>query len=98
MHILHTVLYTFSMVLTKRICFNQEFLEWVVFSFILIASMFDSGEIRIFALLEDKRFISCIVIIVTSTTFIFSYEQAMEVLFRFILVIFQEGKNSFLKT
>ena len=57
MHILHTVLYTFSMVLTKRVCFNQEFLEWVVFSFILIASMFDSGGIRIFALLEDKRFI-----------------------------------------
>ena len=38
MHILLTVLYTFPMVLTKRICLkNQELLKLVIISFILMA-------------------------------------------------------------
>ena len=46
MHILHTVLYTFSYVLARRIFFNnQEVLQLIIISFILVTLMFDSGAI-----------------------------------------------------
>ena len=44
MHILHTVLYTFPKVLTRRICFTvKSFLSWLTFLFILVTLMFGSG-------------------------------------------------------
>ena len=46
MHILHTVLYTFPKVLTRRICFTvKSFLSWLTFLFILVTLMFSSGVI-----------------------------------------------------
>ena len=46
MHILHTVLYTFPKVLTRRICFTvKSFLSWLTFLFILVTLMFGSGMI-----------------------------------------------------
>ena len=46
MHILHTVLYTFPKVLTRRICFTvKSFLSWLTFLFILVTLMFGSGVI-----------------------------------------------------
>ena len=47
MHILHTVLYTFPEVLTKRIyvIINSNFIQMVIISFILMTVMFDSGVI-----------------------------------------------------
>ena len=46
MHILHTVLYTFSNVLLRRIFFNnQEVLQLIIISFIPMTLMFDSGAI-----------------------------------------------------
>ena len=46
MHILHTALYTFPKMMTGRICFNnQELLQLVIISFLLMTLMFDSGSI-----------------------------------------------------
>ena len=43
LHILHTVPYTFTMVLTRRIFNNHEHLYLVTISFILVTLMCDSG-------------------------------------------------------
>ena len=43
MHILHTVLYTFPKVLTRRIC--QEVFQFMIIYFILVTLPFDSGFI-----------------------------------------------------
>ena len=43
MHILHTVLYTFPRVLTRRIC--QEVFQFMIIYFILVTLPFDSGFI-----------------------------------------------------
>ena len=47
MHILHTVLYMFPKVLTRRICLTikrkKELLQLMIISFILMTLMFDSG-------------------------------------------------------
>ena len=57
MQILHTVLYTFPEVLTRRNVFkNQELYKLVIISLILVTLMFDSGvillrEIRCWSLL-----------------------------------------------
>ena len=58
-HILHTVLNTFSRVLTRRTCFTPRvFFQLVIISFILVTSMCDSGivngEIRCTSLLGVK--------------------------------------------
>ena len=46
MHILHAVLYTFLKVLMRRICLkNQQPLQLVIVSVILVTLMFDSGVI-----------------------------------------------------
>ena len=49
MYILHTVLYKFPKVLTRRICLslfdNQELLKLVIIFFILLTLMYDSGVI-----------------------------------------------------
>ena len=46
-HILHTVLYTFPKVLTRRICLTiLSFPYLVTLSFILVTLMFDSGAIN----------------------------------------------------
>ena len=60
MHILHTVLYKFPEVLTRRICHNQELLSLVIISFILATSMCDSkelleGEVRCWSLVGGQR-------------------------------------------
>ena len=44
MHFLHTVLYTFPEVLTRRICFkNQELYKLVIIFLIPVTLVFDSG-------------------------------------------------------
>ena len=60
MHILHTVLCTFPDVLAKENLFNnQEVLQLIIISFILMTLMFNSGvilkgEIRCWSLSEIK--------------------------------------------
>ena len=45
-HILHTVLYTFPELLTRRICLKiKSFYKLLVISLILVTLMFDSGVI-----------------------------------------------------
>ena len=63
MQVLHTVLYAFLKMLTRRIChtYNQGRLGFTIISFILITFMFDSGvimlgEIRCQSLLRAKGF------------------------------------------
>ena len=63
MQVLHTVLYAFPKMLTKRIChtYNQGHLGFTIIFFILITFMFDSGvimlgEIRCQSLLRAKGF------------------------------------------
>ena len=63
MQVLHTVLYAFPKMLTRRIChtYNQGHLGFTIISFILITFMFDSGmimlgEIRCQSLLRAKGF------------------------------------------
>ena len=60
MHVLHTVLYTFPNVLAKENLFNnQEVLQLIIISFILMTLMLDSwmilkGEIKCQSLLGIK--------------------------------------------
>ena len=65
MHILHSVLYTFANVLARRsnLFKNQEVLQFIIISFILMTIMFDSGmilkgEIRCWSLLGIKVLIT----------------------------------------
>ena len=52
--ILHSVLYEFPMILTRRIRSNHVLLEFVIISSILVTLVFDVGLI----LLRDVRFLS----------------------------------------
>ena len=49
MQVLHTVLYAFPKMLTRRIChtYNQGHLGFTIIFFILITFMFDSGVIML---------------------------------------------------
>ena len=64
MHILHTVLYTFPKVLTRRIC--QEVFQFMIIYFILVTLPFDSGFI-LHCIWTNWTLIIIIIIIITTT-------------------------------
>ena len=67
MHILHTVLYTFPKVLTRRIC--QEVFQFMIIYFILVTLPFDSGFI-LHCIWTNWTLIIIIIIIIITTTII----------------------------
>ena len=67
MHILHTVLYTFPRVLTRRIC--QEVFQFMIIYFILVTLPFDSGFI-LHCIWTNWTLIIIIIIIIITTTII----------------------------
>ena len=73
-HVLHTVLFTFPMELTKRICLTiRRFLNWWLFSFILMTFTFHSrvvlwGEIRSQFPLSPSKVLKDLTIIIISMT------------------------------
>ena len=68
MHILHTVLYTFPKVLTRRIC--QEVFQFMIIYFILVTLPFDSGFILHCIWTNWTLIIIIIIIIIITTTII----------------------------
>ena len=66
MHILHTVLYTFPKVLTRRIC--QEVFQFMIIYFILVTLPFDSGFILHCIWTNWTLIIIIIIIIIIITT------------------------------
>ena len=67
MYILHTVLYTFPKVLTRRIC--QEVFQFMIIYFILVTLPFDSGFI-LHCIWTNWTLIIIIIIIIITTTII----------------------------